>query len=173
MARLRILFRSGIQEEAVMSEIRYYILPAIRDPSWQNNPDNTGPPPDAGVQPKYLDQITPYLDPTVNCPARGIIAQELAPDVTGRRWVRDHYIVRLVAPDGTDWTLLDSRPDAQRITRQLLIENTAKLEAIGIDTTGLTLTTPRKAIERRLLQWLTEEDRDFSDVFGEPGEQID
>jgi len=136
-----------------MAEIRYYIVPLIL----------TG----GGIQPKYLAEI----DSKDTTAIRGVFGRELAPDAEGnKRFLQNYYILRIEKPDGADWAALDSKPDVIHLTRQKLINNRTKLDALGIDTTGLTLTTSRKSIERRLVQWLTAEDKDLSQVFGGAGE---
>lgn len=131
-----------------MAEIRYYIVPLIL----------TG----GGIQPKYLAQI----DTVDTTGIRAVYGRELAPDEFGnKRFLQNYYILRIEKPDGTDWSLLDSRPDVIHLTRQKLINNKSRLDALGINTTGLTLTTTRKSIERRLVQWLTAQDKDIGQLF--------
>lgn len=131
--------------------IRYYLIKAVRNstPGRELASD--------GVKPDYLDIIN-SLPGFTGCKA--IPPKEISAVGGDRQWLRNFYIIRVVADD---FTALDAT-DAIHITRQKLINNKARLEAIGIDTTGLTPSTPRKEIERRLMQWLIAEDRDLSSV---------
>ncbi len=142
--------------------IRYYLIPAVRDPRWQDNPTITEEPISTGLRPKYLNAMENRM--SLGDKMHGMLTNEIAPDLDGRRnWLRMHYIIRINLASG-DFTDLDALSDVQHITRQKLINNIAALNALGVNTTGLTLTTPRKAIERRLIQWLQNRDLDFSQV---------
>ena len=79
-------------------------------------------------------------------------------------FLRNHYLLKIEGIDDAAFAPLDAQTDVIHITRQKIINNRDKLEAIGINTTGLTLTTPVSAIQKRLLQWLIEDDtQDFTE----------
>lgn len=138
--------------------VRYYLVPFEDDPEKMRYE----------VQPKYLNALA---NSGVKMTMRGIEGKELASDGEGnRQWLHHYYILRIVCEDGTDWTQFDNLSDVIRLTRQHIINNRTRLETIGINCTGLTVSTPRKAIERRLFQWLTEEDKDMSQTFAVDGE---
>ena len=144
--------------------IRYYLVPAVPDPEWEANPELTVMPVHTGLVPKYLNQMVARLALGDNM--QGILPAELVPDGQGyRQWMRNWFIIRFNIASG-DFSALDSISDVQHITRQKLVNNITKLNNLGINTTGLTLTTPRKAIERRLNQWLQNRDIDFSQATG-------
>ena len=139
--------------------IRYYILPAV----YRTISDgvNTRI---IGVEPKYLAALTAAQAAGNVMDLRGWNSEELAVDIGGNRvFNRLFYIIRI---DATDFTQLDAQADAIQLTRQMLINNIVKLQALGINTTGLTLTTPLKAIEQRLFLWLQNRNVDLSTVTG-------
>ena len=57
---------------------------------------------------------------------------------------------------------LDAQSDVIHLTKEKILNNAGRLQALGINTTGLDVNTTLRQIERRLRLWLTEEDRDFA-----------
>ena len=142
--------------------VRYYILPAVRKSPVDVN-DNR-PPQLFGLEPKYLAALQAAMATGNVVDLRGWLPSELAPDAQGyRQWLRMHYIVRI---DAADFTQLDAQADAIQLTRAWLVAHIPQLQAVGIDTTGLTLTTPLKAIEQRLLLWLQGRSVDLATATG-------
>lgn len=129
--------------------IRYYLIPAQR----------AGQSINSGIEPMYLDEIRQGNVRLI----KGILPRELARVGGDRRWRRMFYILRI---DADDFTAIDAVPDAVRLTRRRIINNRARLESLGIDFTGLTVNSTAKEIERRFIQWMTEEGRDFESVTG-------
>ena len=139
--------------------IRYYILPAVVKTAGQGQPQQT-----MGIEPKYLAALTAAQVAGNVHDLRGWLPAELAPDGLGfRQWLQSHYIMRI---DANDFTQLDAQPDVIQLTRTYLVAHIPQLQALGINTTGLTLTTPLKAIERRLLLWLQGVDTDLATATG-------
>jgi len=119
---------------------------------------------DIGLEPKYLAAFNTAIASGNIVSIQGWLPGELARDVNGfRQWLQHHYILRI---DATDFTQLDAQTDAIQLTRAVLVANIPKLQALGIDTTGLTLTTPLKAIEKRLFLWLQNQNIDLSQATG-------
>jgi hypothetical protein len=138
--------------------VRYYLIPAVA----RVKPDL--PATEYGIEPKYLAALEANI-PTGNITSMmGWLPAEIARDALGnRQWLKQFYILRI---DATDFTQLDARTDVIRLTRAVLVANITKLQALGINTTGLTLTTPLKAIEQRLLLWLQGQNIDLSQATG-------
>lgn len=129
--------------------VRYYLVPAQRSGASQNS----------GIEPMYLDEIRQGNVRRI----KGILPRETARVGGDRRWLRMFYILRI---DADDFTAIDAVPNAIRLTRQRIINNRARLEGLGLDFTGLTADSTAKEIERRFVQWATEDDRDFESVTG-------
>lgn len=123
--------------------IRYYLIPF--------ETDTTKTSLRSGCAPKYLDLF--------NGTAQGLIPKETTVDRLNRTWLRNFYIVKI---DSKDFTELDKQPDVIHLTKQKILNNISKLKALGVDTTGLSINTTSQQIEKRIRQWLTQEDKDFS-----------
>ena len=138
--------------------IRFYLVPLVQSD-------------DGHFEPKYLESIIETIPQIgggrVNI--KGIQPQELAPIGETRQFLRDYFLLRIATENDVDFSLLDLQTDVIHLTRQILIDNIDRLQSMGINTTGLTLSTPRKTIERRLLIWLENRDRDIEEALAIPG----
>jgi len=124
---------------------RYYLIPFETDPAKLGGMD---------AAPKYFDLIGGN--------ATGLIPQETTTNRLNRTWLRNFYVVKI---DSEDFTALDAKPDVIHLTKQKILNNLSKVQALGIDTTGLTADTTLSQIERRICKWLVDDDtRDFSRI---------
>jgi len=137
--------------------IRYYLIPAVR-----NIIDL--PRSDDGVKPDFLDIIS-NLPGCLSC--QGIPPAEI-PTLRGndRQWLANHYIVRIEADDFTE---LDTQ-NVIYLDRQTIINNIDKLQSLGVEINGLDINTPKKQIERRIIKWLTNQNKDLGEVMSKPEE---
>jgi len=126
---------------------RYYLIPFETDPAKLGGID---------AAPKYLDLI--------GSDCVGLIAKETTTDRLNRMWLRDYYIVKISFPADADFAPLDAQPDVIHLTKQKILNNLSKVQALGIDTTGLTADTTLSQIQKRICKWATEEDKDFSGI---------
>lgn len=108
--------------------------------------------------PKYLDRM-PVGRQT------GLIPKETTIDKLNKTWLRDYYVVKIVTEDALDFAALDAQSDVIHITKQKILDNIGKVQALGIDTTGLSESTTLSQMQKRIRQWLTEETgKDFSEI---------
>lgn len=126
--------------------IRYYLIPFETDPAKKICPN--------GAEPKYISLF--------NGDSQCLISKKTNTDRLNKTWLRDYYIAKI---DSEDFTVLDAQSDVIHLTKQKLLNNIDKIQALGIDTTGFTINTTRQQIEKRILKWLIDDDsRDFERI---------
>jgi hypothetical protein len=108
-------------------------------------------------KPKYVD-----LFPVGR--ATGLVSKETSLDRLNRTWLRNFYIVKFTTAEATNFAELDAQADVIHITKQKILNSVAKVQALGIDTTGLSASTTLQQMQRRVRFWLTEEDKDFAEI---------
>ncbi len=128
---------------------RFYLIPFETDAAKLVGMD---------AAPKYLDLMPVGLQV-------GLVSKETTIDKLSRTWLRDYYVVKIVTEDALDFAALDAQSDAIHITKQKILNNIDKVQALGIDTTDLSESTTLSQMQKRIRQWLTEEtDKDFSEI---------
>jgi len=128
---------------------RYYLIPTDSEPEKQG----------CALCPKYIDLFRGDVD--------ALPPKETTIVAKSRTWLRSFFVIKIRAADRQAFSELEMQADV--IPLRLI--DISRLDAVGIEVTNIVAMTD---LERRVVAWLTEKDRPFSEVLPlRPDEVLD